>query len=243
MKFSFVILTWNRYKFLEKCIPALLKSISGAHSYEVIIMDNGSTDQTPQILKEYTNNKNIRVITRSKNYGLNAYKRLFFHTRGEYVVIIDDDVLDFPANLDALFLDYMTTFTDYGFVALNVIQNEFTDGAKPPIELYTEETKGDKVMEFGPAGGWCACFRKKDYRKILFKFLFAKVNMKVSEDGLLSFLFSKYLHLKYGLIKNSYCFHACGPYYAKQYGHLDREIEKYKISGLEDHVEKYKKFE
>ncbi|MFF5381955.1 glycosyltransferase family 2 protein [Pedobacter suwonensis] len=243
MKFSFVILTWNRYKFLEKCIAALLSSISGKYLYEVIIMDNGSTDCTPEILEQYKKNENVRIITRNKNYGLKAYKRLFFHARGEYVVIVDDDVLEFPESVDTLFLDYMENFKNYGFIALNVIQNEFTDGAKPSIDMYTEETKGDMVIEAGPTGGWCACFRKRDYNKILFRFLFTKVNMKVGEDGLLSALFWKHLRLKHGLIKNAYCFHACGPYYAKEYGHLDREIEKYKISGLDEHVERYKKFE
>jgi len=242
IKVSFVVLTWNRYKFLEKCLAQLITSIENPEDCEIIVMDNGSTDATHDVLKRYENNKTFRIILRGKNYGLEAYKKLFVKAKGDLVVIVDDDVLDFPKNLDTLFTDYMQTFPDYGFIALNVIQNEFTNGAKPGPEHYTEEIRNHKIIEQGPAGGWCACFRKKDFRKVWLRLMFSKIDMKRSEDGLLVDLFRRKLKLKSGLIKNAVCFHASGPYYAKQYDHLEREIEKYASSGLHDYVDTYKKY-
>ena len=242
MKISFVILTWNRYKFLEECIKNLIGAISDFSQCEIVIMDNGSDDATYQVLKKYEKHDRIRIFKLKKNYGLSSYKKLFGKVKAEYAVIVDDDVLRFPDNLDQTFIDYMTTYTDYGLIALNVIQNEFTDGAKPGIENYTEDVRGDKVIEAGPTGGWCACFRMSDYRKIKWRFYFIKINMKVSEDGMLSQLFQHKLHLNSGLIKNAICFHACGPHYAKEYGHIAREIEKYATSGLDKYVEKYQQF-
>lgn len=75
MKISFVILTWNRYKFLEKCLETLIESLATPRDCEIIIMDNGSTDNTRDVLKRYQNNKLVKVILRKKNYGLNAYKK------------------------------------------------------------------------------------------------------------------------------------------------------------------------
>jgi glycosyltransferase involved in cell wall biosynthesis len=242
IKTSFVILTWNRFKFLEKCLEALIASIADPDDCEVVIMDNGSTDGTLDVLKRYKNNKLVRVIFRKKNYGLNAYKKLFSYAKGEQIVIVDDDVLTFPKELDRIFTDYMQTFPHYGFIGLNVIQDEFTNGAKPGPEHYTDETINGKTIEHGPTGGWCACFRKKDYKKIWFRVLFADLSMKSSEDGFLAHNFQKRLGLKSGIIKNEICFHACGPYYAKQYGHLGREIEKYKQSGLQTFVDDYQKY-
>lgn len=242
MKISFVVLTWNRYQFLEQCLAHLVQSIDDLPSCEIIVMDNGSTDGTAAVLNKYEQQPGFRIIRLKKNYGLEAYKKLFGKAKGKYVVIVDDDVLSFPTGLDTLFTDYMETYTDYGFIALNVIQNEFTDGAKPGIEHYTDDIRGDKAIEKGPTGGWCACFRKSDYNKIKWRFWFAKISMKVSEDGMLSLLFNKKLKLKSGLIKNAICFHACGPYYAKQYGQLDREIEKYKNAGLDSYVDKYEQY-
>lgn len=199
-------------------------------------MDNGSTDKTSEVVKLYPEIKYTRL---TKNLGLNAYKKLFNAAEGEYIVIVDDDVLDFPVDLDQIFIEYMSTFSDFGFLALDVIQNEFTDGAKPALANYTEVCHKDLVVQQGPTGGWCTVFRRKDYRKVKFLFQMKNLNFKKGEDGTLSRLFRKWLKLKNGIIKNKYCFHACGPYYAKKYGHLEREIEKYRASGLEDYVEKY----
>lgn len=160
--------------------------------------------------------------------------------KGEYVVIFDDDVLEFPQGLDDIFSDYMTTFPNYGFLALNVVQDEFTKGAKPGMEHYVEDSRDGKIIESGPAGGWCACFRKRDYNKIMFKFIFTHLSMKKSQDGVLTNLFYSKLKLKYGIIKNAICFHACGPYYAKQYGHMDHEIAKYINNGLDSIADEYK---
>lgn len=243
MKVSFVILTWNRYKFLDKCLAALLPAINHKNEAEVIVMDNGSTDKTKAVLDQYISNPLVKVVKRKKNYGLNAYKKLFSMAKGEYVVIVDDDVLSFPDGLDDLFIDYLRAFPDYGFIALNVIQNEFTLGAKPPIENYIEEVSGLKVIEKGPTGGWCACFKKKNYNKIRLRFILTNLDMAKSEDGLLVNLFSRKLKLKSGLIRDHYCLHACGPHYAHEYGHMDRELEKYSTAGLDSIVEQYKNYQ
>jgi len=242
IKISFVILTWNRYKFLDKCLTALIPAIGTTNTAEIIVMDNGSTDNTSEILDRYAANPLLQVVKRRKNYGLNAYKKLFGMAKGEYVVIVDDDVLSFPNRLDELFIDYLKTFSDYGFIALNVIQDEFTNGAKPTAENYITETRENKNIEFGPTGGWCACFKKSNYNKIKLRFLLTNLNMAKSEDGLLVDLFNRKLKLKSGIIKDYYCFHACGPYYANKYGHMDRELEKYNSAGLHSIVDEYKNF-
>lgn len=242
MKISFLILTWNRYKFLEKCLSALVASISNTVPAEILVLNNGSTDQTNDVLQHYAGHALVRVIHSPKHKGLNGYKQLFRAAKGEYLVIVDDDVLSFPAKLDQIFIDYLDTFKNFGFLALNVIQNEFTNGAKPGPEHYTEAIIGDKTVEVGPAGGWCAGIRKKDFNKIWLRFMFTKFDMKTPEDGTLTHLFQKRLKLQCGIIKNEVCFHASGPHYAKQYGHLDRELEKYKMSNFDHFVKTYEAY-
>lgn len=242
MKFSFVILTWNRKAFFEKCLNSLIESIDSFEDAEIVIMDNGSTDGTPEFLKQFENRKNFRIFLRDKNYGLNAYKKLIGKAKGEYIIVVDDDVLAFPNNIKRVFEDYMTTFKDFGYLALDVIQNEHTNGAKPGIEHYTEVVKDGKIVQRGLTGGWCTCFRRKDFQKIKFFFYWKDLSMKSSEDGALSDLFAKWLKLKSGIIKDIKCFHASGPYYSKEYGFLDRDIEKYKMGGLDNFVEMYNEY-
>jgi glycosyltransferase involved in cell wall biosynthesis len=242
MKFSFVMLTWNRYRFLEKSLEALLGSIGDLSECEIIVLDNGSSDQTRDVLNRYKNESFFRVLARRQNHGLNAYKRLFGAALGEYIVDVDDDVLSFPTKCDHLFADYMETFPDYGYLALNVVQNEFTNGARPPLEEYTEDTRGGKTVLRGPTGGWCACFRRSDYRKLHKDFLSVELNMAYGEDTFLTEHLEAQLDLKSGIIRDAFCLHASGPCYAKQYGHLDREIEKYASANLDTFVEDYRNY-
>jgi glycosyltransferase involved in cell wall biosynthesis len=66
MKFSFVVLTWNRSQFLERCLKALTNSIEHQEHCEIVVMDNGSTDGTKAVLMSYADRKNVRIMTRRK---------------------------------------------------------------------------------------------------------------------------------------------------------------------------------
>ena len=239
MEFSFVMLTWNRPRFLDASLTSLLSNIGDRDRCEILVLDNGSDDVTKDVLARYSGQQNLRVITLEENEGLQAYHRLFTAATGKYIVVVDDDVLDFPRHLDAVFDRYMTVFDDYGFLCLNVVQNEYTNGAKPPADAYSLDVRGDLTVERGPAGGWCACFRRRHYTLLAPLIRRRTLSMASGEDGMLSAVFAKYLRKKHGVIRDQICFHAAGPHYAAQYGHLDREIEKYEAAGLHEFVTVY----
>ena len=87
---SVVMLTYNREKFVKNMIEDVVNQ--SYRDFEFLIIDNGSNDETPSILKEYANkDERIRVITLSggsigyaRNVGVNSAK-------GEYVAFVDDD--------------------------------------------------------------------------------------------------------------------------------------------------------
>jgi glycosyltransferase involved in cell wall biosynthesis len=239
---SFVMLTWNRKQFLIKCLDSFYKNISAHCNYEFLLIDNGSDDGTVDILKNYeSNDARLKVFYNRQNKGLTQYKKLLNKSKGKYIIIVDDDVIDFPKDFDSTMVKYMENAPDFGFLALDVIQNEHTNGAKPEQHNYTDVERNGYIISKGPTGGWCVILRQKDYKKIKFKFNFSKLNMAKGEDGKLSQLLSSKLNLKSGLLKDICCFHASGPYYSKVYNCIERDILKYRKAGLDEFVEKYEK--
>jgi Tfp pilus assembly protein PilF len=233
-KFSFIILTYNRSKMLECCLLALHDKIYYKNNCEFIIGNNGSTDNTLAVIESFNPQK---IINSKKNIGWNLYKDIFESATGEYIVEIDDDVLEFPEHFDKLFEDYLNTFTDFGLLGLDVIRNEYTNGAKPPEEEYNELTCNGKVLQEGKVGGWCLCIKRDVYNQIggLGN---SNLNTPFFEDGILNNKV-KEAGFRTGILKEIKCFHANGLYYSKQYGYLDRDIEKYKIAGFNSGFESY----
>lgn len=244
MRTSFVILTWNRGEMLPVCLEALYHAINDKKQSEIIIFNNASTDNTQTTLaaykEKYQSNISIKIINNDKNLGLSAYQRLMPMAKGDYIIEVDDDVLEFPKAVDDIFVKYLNTFKKFGFLCLDVVKNEHTNGAKPPESEYTDISVDGLTVQIGPTGGWCAGFRRKDYRIISWFFeKFTKLSFNNGEDAVISRYFRR-LGKKSGVIKDVKCFHAVGPYYAKQYSSLDRDIEKYETAGITYLSDEYK---
>jgi len=57
-KVSIIIPTWNKCLFLYYCLKAILENSAGA-AYEIIVVDNGSTDDTPELLKQTQTSRSL----------------------------------------------------------------------------------------------------------------------------------------------------------------------------------------
>lgn len=236
---SIVLLTWNRAPFLEICLNEMFAAFSPNVEREVILMDNCSTDATPEILNRYATLSNVRVVRNGKNLRLNAYKKLFSLARGRLVVEVDDDILRFPQGFDKTFLDYFASYPDYGYLALNVVQDEKTNGAKPDLSCYKDDERDGKVVEEGPVGGWCSAFRRIHYRIASPLLAFLSFSMARPEDGVLSAVMRKIFRKRTGIIKNAVCLHAVGPEYAREFGLLKREKDKYIAGSMPEMAAKF----
>lgn len=98
MKLSVVIPVYNEQEVINKFYDKL-KEITLNISYELIFIDDGSTDNTLEILKNIykEDKKNIKIISFSRNFGKEAamYAGLK-SSRGKYTVIIDADLQQNP---------------------------------------------------------------------------------------------------------------------------------------------------
>lgn len=86
---SVVILTWNGRHHLECYMPSVVAHTSG--DAEVVVADNGSTDDTLLWLR--INYPHIRVISLDRNYGFaGGYNRAIKELKSEYVLLLNSDV-------------------------------------------------------------------------------------------------------------------------------------------------------
>ena len=235
VRFSIIIMTWNRAEMLDQCLKALFACLSDPESCEVIVGNNGSTDHSEAVLGRYRIDKYVR---KEEKTGLEFYRELFDLAEGEYIIELDDDVIDLPKHFDNVFEEYFRSFPDYGFLGLDVVQNRFTNGAKPDASRYLEDARTGMTVQEGWVIGCCACIKKETFDRIggFDNVILSMINV---EDGVLTERVRK-LGLRTGIIKDVKCFHANGPYYSKAYGYIDRDMEKYAMSGLESFVTTYR---
>ncbi|MCX8966990.1 glycosyltransferase [Erwinia psidii] len=87
--FSLIVPVYNAAQYLETCIDSIL--LQSENNYEIIIVDDGSTDNSLVILDKYKNDERVNVLSKenggvssARNYGLNVAK-------GDYISFVDAD--------------------------------------------------------------------------------------------------------------------------------------------------------
>ena len=94
-KISVIIPVYNTEKYIEKCLESLAKQTM--QDFEVIIVNDGSTDNSKKVIKDYMKNSNLDIkylekenggLASARNYGIE-------HASGKYISFFDsDDYLD-----------------------------------------------------------------------------------------------------------------------------------------------------
>lgn len=94
---SIIVPIYNAEKYISRCIESILQQTY--KEWELILVDDGSKDNSYNICKEYTvNHKNI-VAIKQENKGANkARQQGWLHAKGEWITFVDaDDSLPYDA--------------------------------------------------------------------------------------------------------------------------------------------------
>ena len=99
LKASVVVVTWNGLHHLKQCLPALLRQ--RAISYEVILVDNGSTDGSVEwVARSYPD---VVLVELGSNQGFAAANNAgFTHARTELIATLNNDAQPDPDWLASL---------------------------------------------------------------------------------------------------------------------------------------------
>ncbi len=120
---SIIILTCNQQSVLRRCLDSLLPSVHNINS-EIIIVDNGSTDGTTEMLSAFF--PTIKVIVNPENLGVAmARNQGIKASTGKYILILDNDTI---VNHEAIagMLDYIQSHPEAGVVACRLLNSDKT---------------------------------------------------------------------------------------------------------------------
>ena len=179
MKCSVIILNWNGAEMLRRYLPSVVKNTAE----EVIVADNGSTDNSLEVLaKEFPS---VKTIVLDKNYGFaEGYNRAIGQVDSEYVVLLNSDVEVTEGWLTPL-LDYMDAHQDVAAVQPKIrswlkrthfehagaaggyLSKLYYPYCRGRVLWHVEEDKGqyDTEAEVDWTSGACMCVRTKVYKE------------------------------------------------------------------------------
>lgn len=134
-KVAVVILNWNGKNWLEKFLPKVLEHTSHP-DYEIIVADNGSTDDSIAFTKE--NFPGVTILALDANYGFTGgYNRALAQIKSKYYVLLNSDI---EPSKD--WLDILVSEMD---------KDETISACQPKILSYNEK---DTFEYAGAAGGF-----------------------------------------------------------------------------------------
>lgn len=85
-----VIPVYNVEKYLKRCVESVL--VQGWHNYDILLVDDGSTDSSPQICDDYVKAYDFISVIHKENGGLSEARNTgISHAKGEYVYFPDSD--------------------------------------------------------------------------------------------------------------------------------------------------------
>jgi len=92
MKLSILIPLYNKEKYVDRCLKSLLAQGLPATDFEIVIVDDGSKDSGPEIVKGYANeHANIRLIVQENAGPSAARNRCLEASSGDYLYFLDAD--------------------------------------------------------------------------------------------------------------------------------------------------------
>lgn len=175
----------------------------------------------------------VRVVGRSpENIGMAAYWSLFQEAVYDLVVQIDDDVVCVSPRIAERAADLMRRFPEVRQLTADVWQDEYTTGARPPMEAYRPYRPEDGLYE-GPIDGWFAVYHRPTVLSLL-----PAPGRYLPLGGILKAHLAR--HRLRGLLCTGFkVFHVIGPEYASAFDMLDFEVRKYRDLGRQDIVDWY----
>lgn len=87
MRFSIIIPNYNKGEYIKECLDSIFNQTIDRNKYEVIFVDDGSTDNSLEIVKSY----DIKLFQTNRKMAGGARNKGIENANGEYIIFLDSD--------------------------------------------------------------------------------------------------------------------------------------------------------
>ena len=145
LSFTVAVCTWNRAYQLGDTLSAILAELTDFPNARLIVIDNASTDDTPQVLAEAArDNPIVTSVHEEKRGAYHAIARAISLATGDYLIFVDDDAMPRPG----CFANLLRSINaDPGLGYLSASIEGFWEGERP-------EWMGDRALREIPVMSW-----------------------------------------------------------------------------------------
>ena len=164
VKLSVIVPIYNSSEFLGDCLESLIAQEFESGEYEIVCVDDGSTDNSLQIIKDYANKYSFITVYQKENGGVASTRNYGIKkARGEYLAFVDSDdficantlkslvnILD-DKNADFMQFSYtcideQTRFKEEKIEKLTFLENK-VHAEKAPFQMWALLMKRDRIVE------------------------------------------------------------------------------------------------
>lgn len=178
---SIIIPLFNNYQLTEKCLESIYRHTKNIN-FEIVLVDNGSTDETHSIIEQYTKSyPNIKAIINGTNTGFSSANNIGVKvSKGKYVLLLNNDtivtekwlpplieVLDNDENVAAVGAKLIFDDDSIQHAGVAIINNKITGDPLVAEHVYYKYNKSCECvnipMEYQAITGACFLVRKSLY--------------------------------------------------------------------------------
>ncbi len=187
-KITIIISTYNTSKYIEQCINSVLTQTYD--NYEIVIIDDGSTDDTWNLLKnQFGSNSKIKIIKQEHKGTSSARNNGINNATGSWITFLDSDdwidkdfflevnrIIDSNDHIDVIISNLLINNNNSQYKMYNLTESFMVSDKKSLIDTTIAIGYGEK--KYGIKYGNCRCIGGKFYKKELIQ----KNKIKFPED-------------------------------------------------------------
>jgi glycosyltransferase involved in cell wall biosynthesis len=177
--------TYNYGHFIEQAIESVLSQDFPMDQTEILVVDDGSTDDTAERLKKY--GSRIQYVYKPNGGQASAFNLGFAHARGEIVILLDADDYFLPGKLGEVAIAFQQNpqagLIYHRLLELHAGSDELRDWDMTLVSGFIPDDI-EKLLKFAPYPTSCLAFR----RSLVNQLLPIPESLRLQADGYITLL-------------------------------------------------------